>query len=257
MTPEAYNAVKEWMDFRASYGEQITGDSWLMRDLWKTTDVQKWKKTKEGTKKRAAKNYNFYAPTAANPTKLPVDSIKRIILRAIREQGVRDELQDGKRRFEWKQVHGFRKWFKTRCEQVMLRSNVELLLSHSGYGMSQTSYYRPSEHELLLDYLKAVPLLSINDTKHVERLQQQMEDKEKEVEELKSRLTLFEQKQDSLLSVYNRLAEKFGMPNKADESKGQTVVSETRYTVVKKQDAERELQQWQYDQGEEPEEEVE
>lgn len=26
MTPEAYRAVKEWMDFRASFGEEITGE---------------------------------------------------------------------------------------------------------------------------------------------------------------------------------------------------------------------------------------
>ena len=34
MTPEAYNAVKEWMDFRASFGEEITGESWILRNTW-------------------------------------------------------------------------------------------------------------------------------------------------------------------------------------------------------------------------------
>ena len=31
--------MNKWMDFRASYGEKITGESWLIRDLWKTTNI--------------------------------------------------------------------------------------------------------------------------------------------------------------------------------------------------------------------------
>jgi len=27
---------KRWMDFRASYGEKINGESWIIRDLWQT-----------------------------------------------------------------------------------------------------------------------------------------------------------------------------------------------------------------------------
>ena len=34
MTPEAYRATKEWMDFRASFGEEITGESWVLRNTW-------------------------------------------------------------------------------------------------------------------------------------------------------------------------------------------------------------------------------
>jgi hypothetical protein len=33
-SPEAYHALKNWMDFRELHGEQITGESWLMRDTW-------------------------------------------------------------------------------------------------------------------------------------------------------------------------------------------------------------------------------
>lgn len=33
VTPEAFNALKQWMEFRAEYGEEIRSESWLMRDL--------------------------------------------------------------------------------------------------------------------------------------------------------------------------------------------------------------------------------
>jgi hypothetical protein len=40
VTSEAYSCLKEWMDFRASYGEHITCESWLMRDIRQTTNVR-------------------------------------------------------------------------------------------------------------------------------------------------------------------------------------------------------------------------
>ena len=43
ITPEALKdcqkTLKEWMDFRFEYGEKISGESWVMRDIWQTTNV--------------------------------------------------------------------------------------------------------------------------------------------------------------------------------------------------------------------------
>jgi integrase len=143
ITPEAYCALKDWMDFRNSYGEKITGDSWLMRDLWQTTN----------------QNYGARWGLATNPKKLQSIAIKRLLSRVLWEQGIRQALSPGVKRHEWKGTHGYRKAFKSRAEQVMRPANVEILMGHD-IGISE-SYWRPTEHELLEDYLKAVPLLTI------------------------------------------------------------------------------------------------
>ena len=145
LTPEAYNALKDWMEFRASYGEKIDGNSWLMRDIWQTTNI----------------NYGARLGLAKYPKKLRSSGIKRILERALWEQGIRKPLKDGEKRHEWKGAHGFRKYFKSRAEQVMKPINVEVIMGHD-IGVS-SSYYKPQEKEILADYLNAVELLSIND----------------------------------------------------------------------------------------------
>ena len=110
ITPEAYRALKEWMDFRESYGERLHIESWIMRDLWRTTNI----------------NYGARWGLAKYPKKLKSSGIKRIIERALWEQGLRKPLTKGEKRHEWKAAHGFRKFYKTRTEQIMKPINVEI-----------------------------------------------------------------------------------------------------------------------------------
>ncbi|MDN5845829.1 MAG: hypothetical protein L0H53_06090 [Candidatus Nitrosocosmicus sp.] len=151
ISPEAYVALKDWMDHRSQYGENITKDSWLMRDIWQTSNMK----------------YGAKFGLALDPKQLKVHGIKNLINRALWEQGVRENLREGERRHEFKMVHGFRKFFKTIAEQKMSPANVEILLNHD-IGVSG-SYYKPTEHQLLQDYIKAIDLLTINDEKRLSR----------------------------------------------------------------------------------------
>jgi integrase len=101
------------MDYREECGECVTKDSWVMRNLW------------DATKPREK-------DVITKPRKLTSIGIKRLVERALWAQGVRNTLQKGKKRHEFQTDHGFRKWFRTRCELAGMKlSNIETLMNHS------------------------------------------------------------------------------------------------------------------------------
>jgi integrase len=189
ITGEAYNALKEWMDFRASYGEEITAESWLMRDIWQTTNI----------------DYGAKLGLATVPKKLKSSGIKRLIERALWEQGIRQILAHGAKRHEWKAAHGFRKFYKSRAEQAMKPINVEITMGHD-IGVS-ASYYKPTEREVLDDYLKAVDLLTISGDKIVLQKQvAELKEKSKNSEYIiKGKL----QEKDKQIAALTKKQEKF------------------------------------------------
>ncbi len=132
ITPEAFKALEEYIEFRTSCGEKITGESWLIRDIWKSTNVK----------------FQNRGGLATVPRKLKSSGIRSIIARAEWEQGIREPLTNGKKRHEFQAVHSFRKFFKSHCEQVMKSINVEILMGHT-IGVSN-SYYKPPQKEFLL-----------------------------------------------------------------------------------------------------------
>lgn len=88
ITPEAYFAVKEWMDYRAC-GEKITKESLIIRDTWQTTNISHSK--------------GAYAKGLATcPKKISYSGLLKIVDRAYWTQGLRQPLSDGKKRHPWK-----------------------------------------------------------------------------------------------------------------------------------------------------------
>jgi hypothetical protein len=163
-TPEAYEAVQSYLDWRREHGETITENSLLFRDkfdplvtAYLTYDGGKPEKPKRMTGAMIGAYYN----------------------RLFYECGFRTS---AKRRHEFT-VHGFRKWFKTRCENAGVKPIItELLMGHS-VGISD-SYYRPTEKDLLEEYQKAIDVLTISNENRLKTQVEVLAATSKETEEM-------------------------------------------------------------------------
>jgi integrase len=143
ITPEAYDAVQSYLDWRREHGETITENSPLFRDKFDPLVT-------------AYLTYDGGKPE--EPKRMTGAMIGAYYNRLFYECGFRTS---PKRRHEFT-VHGFRKWFKTRCENAGVKPIItELLMGHS-VGISD-SYYRPTDNDLLEEYMKkAVDALTIS-----------------------------------------------------------------------------------------------
>jgi integrase len=146
ITPEAYERLEQYIKFREQHGEKITKDSPSARDRWRTNGARPWQFNGE----------------IGRPMRLMPDGVKRLFEETMWKLGFRTEK---KRRHDFS-VHSLRKYFKTHAELAGMKPiNVETLMGHST-GISD-SYYRPTEKNLLDDYLRAVPPLTVSEVEEV------------------------------------------------------------------------------------------
>jgi integrase len=196
ISKEAFGALKEWMKYREDSGELIDENSWAMRDLWDT---------------QVAQGRGF----PGRPKKLSSVGLKKLINRAIWAQGLRKKLENGKKRHPFQAIHSFRKWFKTRCEIAGMKPiNIEKLLSHS-IGISN-SYYRPTDTELLEDYLKVSDLLIIDKQGKLQKELHKFEEKNQEetyiikgkLQEREEEIKSLKEKYESDMTLFQEKVEK-------------------------------------------------
>jgi integrase len=139
VTPEAYGHLLEYKRYRENIGENVTPQSFVFV---------------------AASNVDDFKPDRVRA--LATDSVKLLLGRLHKQLGLRQVLTEGKnaRRFEFKQGHGFRKFFKTRMELSGAKPIItEMLMGHT-VGVAN-SYMKPTQEELVGEYVKAISNLTI------------------------------------------------------------------------------------------------
>jgi hypothetical protein len=163
VTPEFLASLDEYLKYRKSQGEKVTGESWLIRDKFATFS----KKTNK-------------------PTPPSNKSINKQMRFLVRKAGLPlEDLQPD---------HSLRKFFNT----PLMNSDVaytfkELLMGHS-VKLDNVYYDKDSEksqQKILLEYMKAIDALTINDEYRLKKKIVEYEEKLKDVpkvEQLESHL---------------------------------------------------------------------
>ena len=166
ISPEAFNSLLKYKDLRETHGEVITPSSPLIRDKWDLSHLNNPRLNKT----------NILEPKRVTPKAISLQVDRR--LRAI---GIRAKTRTQSKgsRYEFKQVHGFRKFFETNTKRVLKGEDVETLKG------KRFNYYKPDFEYLLREYLKAIPYLTINETYQIkDQLKKSVVESNKRVGEL-------------------------------------------------------------------------
>lgn len=184
ITPECYGILAEYRKQREQFGEEIKPNSPLIREALNTRLLMG-----KGTE-----------PT--KPRRVSSKSIKNEIGNLLWRVGLRSEK---KRTHDFKLAHGFRKFFKTKCEQAGVKSlDVEILMGHR-VGLS-SSYYKPTTEELFKDYRKAIPYLTMSEAEEVRMESDRKVVKiEEQIQNLYDRLDKMEKENAELRNLVKRL----------------------------------------------------
>lgn len=153
-TPEAASAIHLYLDYRKNYGEKLTQDSPLIA---KAVDP------------------DAYIPREDNS--LNADSIAHIVSRLQKKANIfkrqrlkPDHSNKGRIHKPAMTCHSFRKIFNTRCiEQNVNLVVKETLLGHKAKLGLDIHYFRPTEQQLLNEYLKVIDALTVNEENRLKR----------------------------------------------------------------------------------------
>ena len=159
-SPECAKALDSYLETRARYGEKITQDSFLIREQYDCRKIFAVRKTQRQVKSRTL-------------TWKLVTLAERCGIRQ-KEQLVEGGPIAASIRKEVSIAHGFRKFFTTQIAGIKVNAEIrEMLLGHKIGLMS--AYYRPTEEDMLNEYMKAIDALTIDPNQRLKRKVQILE----------------------------------------------------------------------------------
>ena len=180
VTPECMSSIEEYLELRRKRGEKLTETSYLIRD-----------------------KYAIYSKRINSPTGLTEMAINVQIRQLVRKAGLEfDELQPD---------HAARKFFNT----ALVNSDVNVKFKQlvTGHDMELDKFYYDQDSEesrkkIVLEYMKAVDVLTINDEFRLRRQIADYKDKLENVprvEQLQEQLASRIIEQDSLKKTVEKM----------------------------------------------------
>jgi integrase len=151
-TPEAAQAIREYLEYRQRCGEKITPETPLIREEF-DADV------------------HFIA---RHPKAMRAEALGDILRYRLQKAGIieRIPLQESQRRGQKRhpipRSHGFRRFVITAMINHRINETIRNLLTDHSVKLDK-DYVYPTEEEKLLEYLKVVDVLTINEENRLKR----------------------------------------------------------------------------------------
>lgn len=174
VTPQGYQSIMNYHDYRKRNGEEITGDSHLIRNDFRPECAGIWTDV----------HGKQHSPEPIHTS----GGVAEIIINLVRESGVLTNSHDPKSRHKVMTCHGFRKYFNSICKTSGMDSErVEMLMGHANSTLSG-HYWRlptdetrmsPQEQKMFQtiknEFRRCIPELTIGESEILKIQNQQLE----------------------------------------------------------------------------------
>jgi hypothetical protein len=122
-----------------------------------------------------------------------------VIEDVLKRSGV-NQLQPGQKRRAVMRSHGFRKFFITECDKANISYTVREFLAGHKLLNQDPHYVHRTEEDRLAEYVKAIPFLTIDPTKKLEKENQDLKTTQtQEISQLKNQIQDMEPRLDKTI----------------------------------------------------------